>query len=213
MFQRLDRSGRRRRQHAPRTVMSAALLFAVALVGASCGNDTESMDSSNDSEPAATEATTETTTAPEGGDAVDFMSPDGYYTVKFPAEPAADPVPLEIPDGRTIELPRQVAADGSSEYTASALAYPDDVDMGEPDDLLDGVVEGAVSALPGGLLGESEEVEVNGKQGRRFEFTVAQGTGEAVFVVDGQVLFHAIAVGDADDSDAHTAFVDSFEVL
>lgn len=209
----------------PSRLRKSALVGAVAaaaLLGASCGNDTESegSDTGGDETTEVAESSTtaaaeeSTTTAPASEE---FTSPDGDYSVMFPAEPTPQPTPLQLPDGQSIEVPLQVAADGTSEYTTAAITYPDSVELGDPDDALDGAVDGAIANVQGAVLGESEDVEVDGKPGRRFDFEVSQGgaegRGEAVFVADGNVLYQAIAVGDADDSDAHGTFLDSFQIL
>lgn len=191
-----------------RRAASASIVAVVALLGAACGNDAD--------EKADPDTTSETEAS--GVDGFEFTSPDGDYSVTFPSEPTANPTPVQLPGGQTIEVPLQVASATTSEYTTGAVTYPDDAPVSEDSgQVLDGAVDGAVSNVQGAELGESEDIEVDGKPGRRFEFSItqgdAEGRGEAIFVIDGQVLYQAIAVGEVDDADAHADFLDSFEIL
>lgn len=207
--------------HAPlasrssRVAALACLMAVGALIGAGCGNDADDTVGSG-----TTETTTEVTTASDanGPDGFEFTSEGGEYSVTFPSEPSAQPTPMELPGGGTIEMPLQVVTTRSSHYTAATVTYPKEIPVGDdPDQMLDGAVEGAVEAVPGAEVDNVEEVEVDGIPGRRVEFSVTQGdvegSGEAIFMLDGQSMFHAIALGEVDDADLHTGFVESFEVL
>ncbi len=190
-----------------RRAATASLVAVVALLGAACGDDTEKADTDGTSE---TEAS--------GVDGFEFTSPDNDYSVTFPSEPTATPTPLQLPGGQSIEIPLQVASAKTSEYTTGAITYPDDTPVNDDSaQVLDGAVDGAVANVEGAELGKSEDIEVDGKPGRRFDFSVtqggAEGRGEAIFVIDGQVLYQAIAVGEVDDADAHADFLDSFKIL
>lgn len=209
MFQHTPDNDRPTRSRSRRMAAGASLVAVVALLGASCGNDSdEKADTDN----------TESTTRASGVDGFEFTSPDGDYAVTFPSEPTAQPTPVQLPGGQTIEVPLQVASAATSEYTAAAITYPADAPVNDDaDQVLDGAVDGAVANVQGAELGESEDIEVDGRPGRRFDFSItqggAEGRGEAIFVVDGQVLYQAIAVGEVDDADAHADFLDSFEIL
>lgn len=215
MFQRTPQADRpTRRPHRAATLVS--LVAVAALLGAGCGDDS-SDDAAGSDDTAETTEATESTEA-SGVDGFEFTSPDNDYSVMFPSEPTPQPTPLPLPGGQTIEIPLQVASAETSEYTTGAITYPDDVPVSDDvDQALDGAVDGAVANVQGAELGESEDIDVDGLPGRRFDFSITQGSaegrGEAIFILDGQVLFQAIAVGEADDVDAHTEFLDSFEIL
>lgn len=225
MFQRTPQTDR---PHDPRTrrrAATASMAAVVALLGAACGSDDEETTTADTSaeRTESTESTETELTEPEPAEAsaaegFEFTSADGDYAVTFPSEPTDTPTPLQLPGGKTIEIPLQVTSVATSEYTTGAITYPDDVPVADDtDQALDGAVDGAVANVQGAELGESEDIEVDGLPGRRFDFSItqgdAEGRGEAVFVLDGQVLFQAIAVGEIDDADAHGDFLDSFEIL
>ena len=115
MFQRTPDNDRPTRSRSRRMAAGASLVAVVALLGASCGNDSdEKADTDN----------TESTTRASGVDGFEFTSPDGDYAVTFPSEPTAQPTPVQLPGGQTIEVPLQVASAATSEYTAAAITYP-----------------------------------------------------------------------------------------
>ena len=208
MFQRTPQLDRPNGPRSRRRAATASVVAVVALLGAACGNDSD--------EKADTDTTSETEAS--GVDGFEFTSPEKDYSVTFPSEPTATPTPLQLPTGQSIEVPLQVASAKTSEYTTAAITYPDDAPVSDDSDqVLDGAVDGAVANVEGAELGESEDIELDGKPGRRFDFSVtqggAEGRGEAIFVIDGQVLYQAIAVGEVDDADAHADFLDSFEIL
>lgn len=135
----------------------------------------------------------------------------------FPAEPAegVDSVPLA--NGTRVDIEEVTAYASMSNYSSTAVEYPDDIPISDdPDQALDDAVTGAVVNEEGATLAKADEVESNGKPGQRFKIEVQQGNalaeGQGVFFLDGQKLFHAIVVGPEQDADAHSAFVDSFEL-
>ena len=126
MFQRTPDNDRPTRSRSRRMAAGASLVAVVALLGASCGNDSdEKADTDN----------TESTTRASGVDGFEFTSPDGDYAVTFPSEPTAQPTPVQLPGGQTIEVPLQVASAATSEYTAAAITYPADAPVNDDADI------------------------------------------------------------------------------
>ncbi len=216
--QRLSRAHRASR--SSRGAALACLMSVGALIGAGCGNDTDDRSASTTA-PEASESTTTASsdsTEASGAEGFEFTSEGGEYSVTFPLKPTAQPTPMQLPGGRTLEMPLQVVTTTSSEYTSGTVTYPDEIPVSDdPDQMLDGSVDGAVDAVPGAEIDNVEEIEVDGVPGRRVDFSItqgdAEGSGEAIFMLDGQSMFHAIAFGETGDGDAHADFVESFEVL
>lgn len=142
-----------------------------------------------------------------------WVSPDGDYSIAFPAEPS----PLELPlpevagvgDEATFTL--YLAESDAVGFISSRIDYAD-YGLGEAGLDLLGARDGAVTNVGGELL-SSDDIVLQGRDGVRFSFSVTNpgtGAGEGVIFLDGTLLHQAVAVGEVGQETELAGFVDSF---
>lgn len=136
-----------------------------------------------------------------------FRSPDGDFSVVYPGEPElkSQPIPLL---GDDVEITVHVYETSEGAFIVSRVDY---AEFGAaPQQLsLEGARDGAVSNV-GGTLRDSELVNLSGRQGIEFDFTFADGIGEAIVFTEGLILYQVVAVGESGRGDELVEFVESF---
>ncbi len=138
-----------------------------------------------------------------------FVSPEGDYAITFPGEPTSTPLPVALPTGQ-VTAEAFIYEDGTdAAYFTSVFEYEEGTTDADPEVVLTGARDGAVTNVNGTLV-ESEFVEVDGVPGVSFSFTVAGGEGNALVYVDGARLYQSFALGGIGQTASFTAFLDSF---
>jgi hypothetical protein len=192
-------------------------LCALSLFSAACGGS--DADSSADTDPApdsvpadsvpAETAPVVTETAAPSADGVVFTPPNGDYTITFPGEPTSTPLPVALPTGQ-VTADAFIYEDGNdAAYFTSVFEYAEGTTDGDPEVVLAGARDGAVSNV-GGTLVDSEFVEVDGVPGVSFSFTVTGGEGNALVYYDEPRLYQSFALGEVGQSASFTTFLDTF---
>ena len=208
-----------------------AALCALSLLGAACGasDSDSSADTSAATDPAPESAPIETApaetapaetapaeTAPVVTEAaasvttgIVFASPDGDYTMTFPGEPTSTPLPVALPTGQVTAEAFIYEDGGNAAYFTSVFEYAEGTTDGDPEVVLAGARDGAVSNV-GGTLVDSEFVEIDGVPGVSFSFTVTGGEGNALVYFDEPRLYQSFALGEVGQSADFLAFLDTF---
>lgn len=171
--------------------------------------------------PIATEAPAETdapveTEAPVDTEAPDeanrFTDPTGTFSLIFPdgAEPEENVQTIPVPAvGETIDVPFYILDGGSYAVTGAYIDYtPIAVDGLVVD--LQGVVDGAISEIPGAVLTSQTETTVQGRDAIEYEFTLDGGVGRSIVVEEGLGVVQVQALGESLDGEVGT-FVDSLQ--
>ncbi len=145
-----------------------------------------------------------------------FTGSTGDYTITFPGEPTATPLPIPLPTGQ-VEAEAFIYEDGTdAAYFTSVFDYPEGTTDSDPQVVLTGARDGAVANV-GGTLVDSEFVETNGIPGMLFTFDVGTGdqagTGNALVYYDAPRLYQSFALGFTGQAAEFAAFLDTFTFI
>jgi hypothetical protein len=162
--------------------------------------------------PAATATTAapaaSTTSGAPSGDAFEFTSADGSYTIIYPAEPSERTQQQQLPDGSTLPVTLTILGSPDEAFISSVVEYPPEVTAD-----LQGAVDGAIANSGATLIAE-QDIELGGRLGRQFVADVGgEGTLIARLYVDGNRLWQVLYTGAGEispDDPAPAAFFDSF---
>lgn len=173
-------------------------------------------DAVETTEPATTETVTteaaDTTIVVEG---TTYTSAEGDYTVLFPGQPIEQTQSQPLPDGSLVDIVFAGYEFDDGFVAAARSQYPDGYIL-DPAAALQGAQDQAIANV-GGTLVDSTEITLQGRPGREFSATIADGgqTGTLLqrVYLDGLVSYQQIftGAGQATFTDADLAsFFDSF---
>ncbi|MEO5898863.1 MAG: hypothetical protein ABIR68_01880 [Ilumatobacteraceae bacterium] len=168
---------------------------------------------------ATTSAATATTTggpASVPADWVLYTSPQGDYTVSFPATPKEQTQNAPLPDGSTLALDIISSSLGEAFIATSRGQYPDGVTLDIPA-ALQGAQDQAIANVQGTLV-DSRDINVQGRPGREFSVNVTNGGVKGMLLqrvyIDDLTIYQIIITGPGIISATDpkiAAFLDSFQ--
>ncbi len=218
----------------PQPRLPCAVIVAIVLGGAACGDDngssgevadgsatTEVADASASVPSSVSRSSVATTASPAqpatSADAgVPYTSPEGDYSVVFPSDPTEQTQPQQLPDGSTMDL-EIVGVEAEDRFMGTARgAYPEGTVLDVPV-ALEGAQTQAIANVSGTLI-DSRDIELGGVPGREFSATLESGgeTGTLLqrMYLDGPVVYQVIVTGAGEfgfDEPQAAAFFDSFQ--
>src|SRR6266550_6580669 len=148
------------------------------------------------------------------GDWVSFNSPEGRFSVGMPNKPAVDVKEVDSVVGK-LQLHSFTASNAAAYFMVSYADYPNEPTSDRRERVLDGVRDGVVSSLEGGLISETKTT-IDGYPGREFVAKKAVDGDEVIFTwhtyLVGPRLYQVAAVANKSQSTSPdiTKFFNSF---
>lgn len=137
-----------------------------------------------------------------------FSDPGGRFTVSMPKEP--ERTTQEAPAGTvTLDVIAFTAEYNDGAVVVGYTDYPEDLQLGAPQDVLEGAVEGAAQATEGTVV-SSTPTTVAGRPAMDADTQVEQGRALTRWVLDGRRLYVLTTAADGSRSDIQRHLADSF---
>lgn len=137
-----------------------------------------------------------------------FSDPEGRFTVSMPKEP--ERTTQQAPAGTvTLDVITYTADYGDSAVVVGYTDYPQDLQLGAPEDVLDGAVQGAAEGTEGTVI-SSTPTTVGGLPAIDSETQVEQGRVLSRFLLDDRRLYILSTVAKESRSDIQRHLTDSF---
>ncbi|HXL82461.1 MAG TPA: hypothetical protein VN951_16410 [Pyrinomonadaceae bacterium] len=149
-------------------------------------------------------------------DWVSFNSPEGRFSVGMPNKPAEDVKEVDSVVGK-LQLHSFTASNAVAYFMVSYGDYPNEPTADRREKVLDGVRDGVVSSLEGGLISETKTT-IDGYPGREFLAKKTVDGDELIFnwhiYLVGPRLYQVAAVAKKSDSTSPeiTKFFNSFRL-
>jgi len=147
---------------------------------------------------------------------VEFTSPDGSFSASFPETPEEQTQSIDTAAG-PITLHGFTVDRGYIAYAVMYSDFPSDlIQQGDPDLLLDGGVDGAVTNVQGNLVSKTT-ISLDGHPGR--EFTIESDAQQVtvkgrIFLVDNRLYQVIVVIAEGGSFESETAkFLDSFTLV
>jgi len=137
-----------------------------------------------------------------------FSDPDGRFTVSMPKQPERT-TQQESAAGLTLDIIVFTAAYSDSAVVVGYSDYPDDLELGTPEQVLDGATQGAAEATEGTVI-SSMAVTVAGRPAMNADIQSERGRALSTFVLDGRRLYVLTTAGRESRNDVQRHLSDSF---
>lgn len=137
-----------------------------------------------------------------------FTDPGGRFTVSMPKEP--ERTTQQVSEGDlTLDVTAFTASYGDSAVIVGYTDYPEDLELGAPEDVLEGAVQGSAEATEGTVI-SSTPTTVAGLPAIDSETQVEKGRVLSRFLLDGRRLYVLSTASGQSRSDVQRHFTDSF---
>jgi len=147
-----------------------------------------------------------------------YVSPEGGFSVKMPAEPKAQKIILDTEVGRTyLNIYILNRKDDEFVYSIGYVDYPASLfQLKKADKILDDGRDGAVRNIKGKLISESK-IAIDKNPGREvtIESTIGDAVLKAKFFLVGQRMYQLMVTTSKKMSNSYQIkkFLDSFELI
>ncbi len=137
-----------------------------------------------------------------------FTDPGGRFSVSMPKEP--ERTTQQVTEGDlTLDVIGFTAGYGDSAVVVGYTDYPEDLQLGAPEDVLEGAVQGSAQATNGTVV-SSAPATVAGRPAMDAEIQAEEGRALSRFVLDGRRLYILTTASRQSRSDIQRHLTDSF---